>query len=266
MIYDLQKASLMKRFMSFILDLILLAILTTGFMWLISYVTGYDNYADLLSQKMEQIEIKYDISKITEEYNITLDNYQSLTDEEKSKIPEDIIATVEECIKEINSNSEIVGIYVQIMNLTLLMVSLGLFFSIALLEFVIPLIFKNGQTVGKKIFSIAVMRIDGVKISPMVLFIRSILGKYTIETMIPVIIIIMMLYGVGSVITISVIPLILVFEIALIILTKTNSMIHDILSSTVTVDLQSQMIFDSVQAKEEYQMRIHNEEAQNAKY
>ena len=31
-------------------------------------------------------------------------------------------------------------------------------------------------------------------------------------------------------------------------------------------DLQSQMIFNSVKDKEEYQLRIHNEDAQNAKY
>jgi hypothetical protein len=39
-----------------------------------------------------------------------------------------------------------------------------------------------------------------------------------------------------------------------------------VLSSTVTVDLASQMIFDSPEAKQEYQLRIHQEDAKNANY
>ena len=60
--------------------------------------------------------------------------------------------------------------------------------------------------------------------------------------------------------------MIAIFELILVITTKTNSFIHDVLASTVAVDLQSQMIFDSVEAKKEYQLRIHDKEAKNAKY
>lgn len=266
MVYDLQKASLMKRFSAFLLDLILFIILATGFMWLISSITGYDDYSNTISEKMAIIESEFAIPAITEEYEIDLNSYSIMSDEEKSKLPQEVVTSLEDCIKAINSNKEIANIYIKMMSLMLLMVSLSLFLSTFLLEFVVPIIFKNGQTVGKKIFSIAVMRIDGVKISTVILFVRSILGKYTIETMIPAIILLMMFYGVGSIVTIAIIPLILIFQIILVATTKTNSMIHDILSSTVTVDLQSQMIFNSVKDKEEYQLRIHNEDAQNAKY
>ena len=84
--------------------------------------------------------------------------------------------------------------------------------------------------------------------------------------MIPVIILLMLFFGVGSIVTLAVIPLILIFELILVIATKTNSFIHDVLSSTVLVDLPSQMIFDSVKAKLEYQARIHSEDAKKAKY
>jgi uncharacterized RDD family membrane protein YckC len=148
----------------------------------------------------------------------------------------------------------------------LTIVSLSFLFSYLILEFIVPLLFKNGQTIGKKIFSIAVMRVDGVKVNGVILFIRSIIGKYTIETMIPVIILLMMRFGVGSYVTLGVIVLIGLFQIVLLIATKTNSVIHDVLSSTVVVDFQSQMIFDSVEAKQEYQRKIHSEESKNAKY
>lgn len=266
MIFDLQKASLMKRFMAFLLDLILLVILVTGFMWAISAITNYDSYSDTMSAKIDEIEESYGIPAIVEEYEIDLDEFSLMTVDEKNALPQNIVSTMEDCLKSINSNEEIADAYIMMMNLTLLMVSISFLLSIVILEFIVPLIFKNGQTVGKKIFSLAVMRVDGVKVTPMIMFVRSILGKYTIEIMVPAIIILMMFYGVSGGLMILVIPLIVIFEIILMIATKTNSMIHDVLSSTVLVDLQSQMIFDSVEAKNEYRLRIHNEESKNAKY
>ena len=266
MIYDLQKASLLKRFMAFLLDLILLVILVTGFMWIISSITNYDSYSNAMSDEIAKIEESFGIPAITEKHNVTLDDFSLMDEGEKSSLPKEVVDTMEECIKAINSNPIISDAYITMMGLTLLMFSLSFLLAFVILELIIPSIFKNGQTVGKKIFSLAVMRIDGVRVTPLIMFVRSILGKYTVETMIPVVIILMIFYGVGGGLMLLIIPLILIFEIVLLIATKTNSMIHDVLSSTVLVDLQSQMIFDSVEAKEEYRLRIHNEEVKNAKY
>ena len=82
MIYDLQKASMMKRFSAFLLDFILLIILTTGFMWLISTVTGYADYTTAISDKMSEIEAKHNLPAITEEYKIDLNQYDILSAEE----------------------------------------------------------------------------------------------------------------------------------------------------------------------------------------
>ena len=266
MIYDLQKASMMKRVSAFLLDFILIIILATGFMWLISTVTGYDNYTNGISTKLAEIQAKHNIPAISEEYKVNISEYEVLSKEEQEKYPEEVRIVFDACIEEINSNQEIRHTYVMIMSLTVLMVSLSLFLSTFLLEFVVPIILKNGQTVGKKVFALAVVRIDGVRVTPVIMFVRSILGKYTVEMMIPIIIILMMFFGVGSIVTLAVIPLLLIFELILVVATKTNSFIHDILSSTVLVDFPSQMIFDSVEAKIEYQARLHSEEAKNAKY
>lgn len=266
MIYDLQKASVMKRFMAFLLDFILVIILITGFMWIFSTISGYDSYSNKLSSQMAEIEQKHGIPEITKEYEIDIDRYASLSEDERNKYPETVRTSLENCIKEINSNLEISQTYIMIMSLTITSISLSIFFSVLIAEFIIPLFLKNGQTVGKKIFSIAVMRIDGVKVTPVIMFVRSILGKYTVEIMIPVIILLMAFFGVASIVTLGVVALIVLFEIGLVIFTKTNSLIHDVLSSTVTVDLASQMIFDSPEAKQEYQLRIHQEDAKNANY
>ena len=193
-----------------------------------------------------------------------------MDERELNNLPTDVRTTFDACYKAtqeaIFTDREMIGLFEILVNLSLAILSISLLISFLLLEFLVPMLFKNGQTVGKKIFSIAVMRVDGVRVNGVIMFVRSMLGKYTIETMIPVIILIMMRFGVGSIVTLGVVVLILLFEVILVIATKTNSFIHDILSSTVVVDLQSQMIFDSVEAKKEYQLRLHDEEAKNAKY
>ena len=266
MIYDLQKANSLKRFMAFLLDLIILIIFVTGFMWIVSSITNYDSYSDAMSNEIAKIEESFGISDIVKQYDVDLDKFSTMSEEEKNKLPQDVVIALEDCIKSINSNPKISEAYIMMMNLTLLMVSVSFLLSFVILELIVPAIFKNGQTIGKKIFSLAVMRIDGVKVTPLIMFVRSILGKYTVETMIPLIIILMAFYGVANIVMLMVIPLILLFELILIIATKTNSMIHDILSSTVLVDLQSQMIFDSVEAKNEYRLHLHNEEVKESKY
>ena len=52
----------------------------------------------------------------------------------------------------------------------------------------------------------------------------------------------------------------------MVIASKTNSPIHDMIANTVTVDMASQMIFDSRDEKIEYIKRIHAEAAENQAY
>ncbi len=266
MIYDLQKANFFKRVSAFLLDLILLMIVFTGFMYVFAQITNYDQYSGVLNEKKDEYRLVYDIEAIEERNKVTLEDFELMSEEERNKLPAADKEAMEKCIEAVLTNEEVIYAYSMTVKLIPLMISLSFLFSYVILEFIIPLLFKNGQTVGKKIFAIAVMRVDGIRVTPPVLFVRSILGKYTIETMIPAIIIFMMFLGGGSIITIGVLFLILILQIVLLIFTKTNSMIHDTLSSTVVIDLHSQMIFDSVEAKKEYQLRIHDEEAKNAKY
>ena len=100
-----------------------------------------------------------------------------------------------------------------IINLTLVITSISILLGYLLLEFVVPLIFKNGQTLGKKIFGIALMRNDGVKINTVMLFVRTVLGKYTIETMVPVLVIIMTFFGSAGIIGLAVLLLIMAFPV-----------------------------------------------------
>ena len=150
--------------------------------------------------------------------------------------------------------------------MTLIIATFGILLSYAVLEFVVPLILKDGQTVGKKIFGIAVIRTDGVKMSTLQLFVRTVLGKYTIETMIPVLLIVMSMGGIIGFYGPLLIALLTVAQIIIMAVTKNNSLIHDLLANTVTVDKASQLIFDTEEDMIEYKRRVAAEEAAKQPY
>ena len=139
-------------------------------------------------------------------------------------------------------------------------------------EFIIPLIMKNGQTVGKKIFGLAVMRVNGVRIRTVSLFIRTFLGKYVIETMIPVLIALMIIFnaigimGGPGIMGLIFVGLLLIGQVLLLCFTKTKSMIHDIISDCVVVDMASQLIFDDEQSMLQYKAQKSAEIAAKSPY
>lgn len=254
MIYDLQKASMTKRISAYLLDLILVVILITGFSSVFSYVLDIDSTYEKFDAIVEEYEKKYSDN----EWNLKIDfenmNYEELTDEQK--------AFVDKIDAELSEDEEYIYLFSMILSKILLNVTMSIFLSMLVLEFIVPLILKNGQTVGKKIFGVAVMRTDGVKISPVALFVRAILGKFTIETMLPLLVFFLMLTprGLGLVGPVLLLGII-IFEIVLVVRTKTNSFIHDAISYTVCVDLASQMIFESEEKMLEYK-EAHKDDAQ----
>lgn len=251
--YDLQKAAITKRISAFLLDIIAFSIAAVGFILLITTVVGYDAQIEKYEAHYERYEQEYGIDR-----DITEEEFKSLTEEEQKKY--------EEAREKFKKDEAVFRDYQILINLTLISVSIGLFLAFMLLEFAVPLFLRNGQTLGKKVFAIGVMRVDGVRVSPAIVFIRGILGKYTIETMVPLSLGFMIVLGQMGIVGIAVLFLLLVLEIALLICTKTNSLIHDALSQTVTVDLASQMIFDTTEEMIEYKKRIHAEAVERAGY
>jgi uncharacterized RDD family membrane protein YckC len=139
-------------------------------------------------------------------------------------------------------------------------------------EFILPMVFRNGQTPGKKIFGLAVMRTNGVRIRGISLFIRTFLGKYVIETMIPVLIAMLTIFnaigimGGPGILGFVMVLLLLIGQIVMVAVTKTNSMIHDMVSDCVVVDMASQMIFETEEAMIEYKKAKAAEEAARDPY
>ena len=261
--YDFQKANMWKRISAALCDLILLAIVTVGFIFLLASLLGINGYvtrfAELQTSYKEQYGIvtqeRYNEIPEAERENYRVEkDYASLTEAERAKY--------DEADKAFTQDEEANYVYGMIINRTLIMIIFGVLLAYTLLEFVVPLIFKNGQTLGKKIFGVALMREDGVKISPMLLFVRTILGKYTVETMIPVMIIVMIIFGIMGVVGTVVVVAMLIAQIILVAATKARTPLHDKLAHTVAVDYASQMIFDSPEAMIAYKQKIHAEQVE----
>ena len=252
MIYDLQKASMWKRISAFLFDTILFGIVAVLLALALSAALGYDRYARTLSDAF---------ARYGEEYNVDLANTYDL-----SALDEEERAHLEEAVDAFNADPDAVRAYAMSIQLTLVIVSIALLLASLGMEFVIPLLYGNGQTLGKKIFGLGVMHVDGVKLRPVALFVRAILGKYTIEIMVPVLIVLMLYWNTIGIVGPVVLLAILIVQIAVLIGTRTNSVIHDLLATTVVVDLPSQMIFDTREDMIEYKKRIHAEQAARQPY
>ena len=250
---DLQRASMWKRISAYIFDMILLGILAVGLAAVLSFLLGYDSYYNDMNTIREKYEAEYGV-----ELGIMEAEYLAMTEEEQERW--------NEANRAFSYDKDALYAYNMIINLTLIILTFSILIAYVVMEIVLPMIFGNGQTLGKKIFGIALMRTDGVKITRFALVVRTLLGKFTIETMVPVLIMIMILLGSIGIVGVIVIGLILLLQFIVLVSTRTRSAIHDLLAATVAVDMASQRIFDSYEDMLEYKKRIHQEEVAREEY
>lgn len=243
---DLQKASMWKRISAFLFDGILLSIMAVLFAWLLSVLLGFDGYYQTVTDGYDRYAQEYGV-----DFSMTTETYESLTAQEREN--------VEAAYAALSADEETAYAYRMVMQLSILITSLGLLAGFLSMEFAVPLLLGNGQTLGKKIFGIGLMRTDGVKVGPISLFIRTLLGKYTLETMIPVYILLMIFWGTIGIVGPVVIGLIWLTELILLCATQTRSLLHDLLAGTVAVDVASQRIFDTREDMIAYYQRQHAE-------
>ncbi len=254
MIYDLQKASIGKRISAFILDVILFAILAVGAAAIVSEALNYDYYAD----RLEQIQAECFVEQVGEDYK-DRGIMPGITEAEYNELSAADRLLYDKAQRAFATNKEANEVYSKLLSYVFLITNLGTFISCIVLEFVVPLFLRNGQTVGKKVFGIGVMLKNGVRINSVALFSRSMLGKFAIETALPMLAVTMLFLGTSNLLMLAVAILVIVLNVGLLLFHRENTVIHDIVSYTVCVDLASQMIFDNEAAMIEYKNRVHQE-------
>lgn len=250
---DLQKANLWKRIAAWMFDSILLGILAVGFAAILSALLGYDAHSARLDAAYAQYEQQYGVR-----FDLSLEEYEAMS--EGARTSYDL------AYEALIADEEAMYAYNMVMNLTLVNLTLAILLAVMVLEWLVPMYFGNGQTLGKKIFSLCVIRNDGVRMNNMQLFTRSILGKYTVETMIPVLILLMIFWGTMGVAGTMILALLFAVQTGSVLMTRTHSAIHDLMAGTLVADYASQTIFQSTEDLIAYQKRVAADRAARADY
>ena len=246
---ELQKASSWKRIAAWVLDVMFLAVVAVGVAFLLSSLLGYDDYNHQLDAAYANYETQYGVT-----FDIDKATYDAMTDGERANYDAAYDALIQD--------DDAMYAYNMVVNLSVLVTTLGILLAMLVLEFVVPLVLKNGQTAGKKCFSLGVVRTDGVQVNPLQLFARTLLGKYTIETMIPVYILLMLFWGSMDVTGTLLLAALLLAQVICFAVTRTHSVIHDLIAGTVVVDISSQKVFATTEDLIAYTKRVHAERAQ----
>ena len=250
---DVQKAGLWKRMAAWLLDIILVAVLAVGAGYLLSVILGYDATSAQLEQHYADYESRYGVV-----FEISQQEYEAMSAQQRT--------AYDTAYEALISDEAVLLTYNKVVNQTMLITSIGILIAMLLLEFLVPLLLKNGQTVGKKCFGIGLIRNDGVQMNNLQLFTRTLLGKYTIGTMIPVYVALLMLLGSMGILGTVILGALLVGQIICISVTRYNCAIQDLLAGTIAVDIASQQIFRSSEELIEYTCRIHAERAKRQDY
>lgn len=263
--FELKRIGFIKRISALLLDVILLAVLTTGFMWIIGLICKFDKQQNLLSEYSENWDnyCKTYFGDIAPyyEYTVTFAEDGAMTLKDKDGNNAFSTDLLNEMIKDKGEKLKDTKYYAAytayeenpsahkydsqfnyVVSLIFMMLSIGLLLAYIVLEFVIPLFLKNGQTVGKKVFGICLVKENCVKIKPIALFARTLLGKFAIETMFPVALLYMFFNG-GGILMLILIAALFILDAVLFFATKNKTPIHDMLAATVEVDAKTQMIY-----------------------
>ncbi|MBP5224635.1 MAG: RDD family protein [Lachnospiraceae bacterium] len=236
---DIKKGSSWKRISAFLFDLILFAITALIAATLISWILKYDANLASYQERKTAVETAYGIT-----FDISEEEYLSYDAEKK--------AAYDAAYEALNADSEAVRLYMLLNSQALLIVSFSLLFAFLVLEFAVPMLFKNGVTLGKKIFGLCVVKQSGVAVTGPVMFVRTILGKYAVETQIPAYILIMFFFGRADLFLLILLGAILLVNVGLFLFTQNHLTLHDLIAVTAVADYATQKIFPSEEEKAAY--------------
>ncbi len=253
MALTVQKANFWKRISAYLFDVIITLIITVGVATVLSAALGYNRHNQALETYYTEYETNYGV-----DFDVSEEDYNNYSEEQKN--------AYNAASEAFRKDERVQAVYQKLFFLTLVIVSISLLLSLLTVYFIVPLFFKNGQTLGKKIFGLAVMRSNCVQASKPVLFIRTLFGLYTIETMFPVTLVVMIYFGVMGSVGRLTIGLLFLLQAGVLIASKNRSSIHDLLSDTVVVDMASQRIFATQEEMLAYKQAQHAEEAAKKDY
>ena len=249
-VYGIQRASLFKRLAAFLLDIILCSILTLGIATVMSNLVKYD----ALSDKLQDKYIEFNVGTMDETGMITLCEFPI---QQEGESDEDYINRCNEdsCYQSylnFTKDEEVKQLQADLFQKTLIITSLSLLLATALVYLLFPLLFKNGQTLGMKFVQEGLVTNKGVKVEFTHVFLRWSMGIFVIETMIPIYsLIYILLTGQGIAILAIFNLLLLLLNLVIYVLTPNHIFIHDLIGGTCVIDMNTQVIANSIEEAED---------------
>jgi len=235
----IEHAGIGKRIGAWLIDTVLVILLAAVFLFVASAYVDIVGYVQELEPYYDKYEALYNT-----DFSISQEEYLKLSAQEQQNY--------DAAYEAMLTDPEATAVYAKVFMKYLAAVLLALAAASFILEFLVPVLQRRGQSPGKVLFSVAVIRPNGIRANPFQLFLRAIPGKFCFVILLPLSLLATGFFGIlGSVGLIGFLVLV-IMHLLLLLLTPNHSALHDLLSGTVAVDQNYQRIFDNQADLDEY--------------
>lgn len=228
---------MINRAAAFILDFVLLLVLFTGILYIVSKIANFDNHYSILQEEYKKVGYLIFNPEVNDYVFIKPDNpnYDNVIE---------LINANELLLKELS--------FVNRFSVNAPLISIAI--STFILEFIVPLFMKNGQTIGMKFFKIALISNNNLAITSTQLFARCLIGKIAILGVVPVLAILYIFLNAGGGLFGSIILLVIVIiQLVMIIKNKNHEGIQDKIAQVYPVNFAETVIYKTLKELEEAQ-------------
>lgn len=269
-VFELRQAKISKRIAAFVMDMIMFFIIFAGALFAFeNFSVDYNENRIVYEEKCLEHNLSFEtINENGEKYvkTWTIQDYlESSYASSSCKVSNssNLTSVSSECQEEFNkfflknnenfSKDEVaLKAFNNVLNYRISFYAISTLVGLIIVNLVFPLIFKNGQTLGKKIMHLGLVSKKGIKVSKLNVIGRFLLGIFAVEVM-PL----MMYFAASNVFGMTAIigVLVTVVNFCLIVFTKNHTMIHDYIGGTIVIDLDTTVIFNTL---EEMNLRKEN--------
>ena len=229
-IYTPKLARPIKRLAAYLIDIVMVLVIFTGVMFLLSEMFDYQG----VNAKLEQLYIDTGV-KIADDKGV-----YDFCDIKNT--------TCEQSLKNLYAMDLFYELFNSIQGFLIYAPIISIFVPLLILEFILPMIFKNGQTLGMKLFNIALISKNGIKVKPIQVFVRFLFGKFIINGIVPVLGVMYIFISDGAGITGAMLLLLyLIANFACYGVGQNKTFVPDALAGCYPIDTQEQIFFDTVE-------------------
>ena len=223
--YTIKKASIFKRIVAFLFDLMCAFFLFVGIENLVIHpIVNHIFHYDQIEDKYEEKLVEHGVGKFNDKGEFEfLPVPEGQMDYDMTSFYEDEVAV------QIENEKTRLDLFKFTMNSML---------SEFIVLCLMPLLLGNGQTLGKKLMKLALVSTNEAKVKGWQVFARWAIGIFAFETMINFFFVMF-----------AIIPLPLIVSVILALVTKKGMALHDYIGGTIVVDLNNTVIVDTVEER-----------------